>query len=466
MEARIIRGPEYEGYHNNSTLTIAAAWNELIDNAIDNGATDVWIENNGNSSTIRDNGSGIKNTTEDVERILMFHSGQNKNDEKKIGCYGLGIKEATMRLGKVVSIWSKATGYDPVVFDIPWYILTYDEKINCEKGKEIGIEHGTIITIFFDEEDIKNNRRLTPDKGSFKYYDKIIRERKLNIWDDEKLYSPSAIAVFDGKVKPDILDNVNYGGVKFDLKIGILAKTMGKDISGFYVYSVETSRYYQAGDKYLDGSISASDGLYISIGLRDTKANWRVDKNKRGVLNIDIVSKYLKEYRILDKWVTALYNGKKDETIKLVEKALNEIFGSVIGLIGKELREQTKEQSGTKHPKNIGIRREEAERVRETPEGYCKQRNPAKVKGYKVIEAYLDDRSRFLTVNRNGNELTVVLNRSNKRMLQLLINKNTVAVIMICYMAIRAELSQNKDLPHGLVYEIFRQNENFENLNM
>lgn len=462
MEARIIRGPEYEAFHNRSTLAIWAAWNELIDNSIDNGATDIWIENNGTSSTIRDNGAGIKNTIKDIERVLMFHSGQNKKDEKKIGCYGLGLKEATMKLGKVISVWSKAEGYGPITFNVPWYKLTNDEKILFENGADIGIEHGTIITIFYDEEDIKNNRDMAPDRKSFKYYDKIIKGRKINIWCDDKLYSTSADIVFDDKSNPDILKNINYGGVKFDLKIGILSKRL-ISLSGFYIYSVETLRYYSAGDKYLDGSISASDGLYVSIGLHNTKADWRVDTNKRSVNNIDIVSKYLKEYKILDKWIQALYNGKKDDTIRQVENTINEIFGVVSRMVGQEVRDKINKNTGPIEPKSTGIKRQEAEKIREHPDRDCRLRNQ-KVKGYTVKDCYLEDKTRFLSVQRNNNEMIIALNRSNKRMLQLLQNKNTIAVTMLVFIAIKAELSVDMELPNGIVYEIFRENENYENI--
>lgn len=459
MEARIIQGPAYPSYHN-SSLTVAASWNELIDNCIDNGATDIWIENNGTSSTIKDNGCGIKNTVEDVERFLMFHSGKNKDDESKIGCYGVGFKEATMRLGKITSVWSKAIGFDPITFDIPWYKLNYNEKILTAKGEDIGIDHGTIITIFYDDDDIKRNKNLTAGKLSFKLFDVIIKTNKLNIWSDDILYKPSVDPLFDEKIKPDIKTNIQYGGNKFDLKIGILNKNYNS-LSGFYIYSSESLRCYSVGDRTLD-NYNATDGLYISIGLHNTKRDWIVDKNKKIISNIDIVAKYFKEYGILDKWVAALYNGKKDETIEAVGNNLNKIFGSVEGLTGKELRTKTGENPGTKHPKNTEAKRLEAEKIRETPEGYCKQRIPNKIKGYKVIAVALDDKERFLTVNRNGNELTVVLNRSNKGVLQLLSNKNIMAVTILCYTAIQAELSEGKILFNGLVYEIFRQNENFE----
>jgi hypothetical protein len=134
-------------------------------------------------------------------------------------------------------------------------------------------------------------------------------------------------------------------------------------------------------------------------------------------------------------------------------------------MVVQEVRDKTVKNKGTIETKNTDIKRREAEKIREHPDRDVKLRS-SKVKGYKVIDSYLDDKTSFLTVNRNSYELTVVLNRNNKRMLQLLTNKNTIAVTMLAFIAIKAELSHEMELPYGLVYEIFRENENFQNINL
>lgn len=454
----------YRGYHNNSSLPPYQAWCELIDNSRDGGAKEVSINNNGKSSTLTDNGCGIKNTREDVERILRFNNDENQFDESKIGGFGLGFKEGCSRLGPVVSIWSKHEGCKPIEFTIDWRKVKGDYEIDWRVSQERDIPHGTSITVFYDDDDIKRGKELIPSRHTYKYYDRIMQKTDFKIIVDGQIQKPLAEPLFDNKYKVDVHNNVNFGGAKFDLKIGIL-NSHYKELSGFWVYSTDTGRLYMAGDSIL-GGLSAKEGLYVSIGLIDTKRDWEIDRNKRGVLNIDIVIKYLRDYGIIDKWIAALFQGKKDETVNIVENALNQIMGSVIGATGKEKRPGKKDNHGTIPSKNSGKKRKQAEEVDFGREGYCEKKNSGKVKGYKVIPSYLDDKYKFLVVNRNGNELTVVLNRNNKQILQLLTNRSTTALMIICYTAIKAELALDKELQHPLVYEIFRENGNFENINL
>ena len=207
------RGSEYDSFHYNTGLAYYMAWNELIDNSIDAGATEISFEEGNGSMTITDDGDGIADDEKSMERVIGMYDSPSKGIINKLGEYGIGLKEATMRLGKGIRIKSKAKGYQTIAIDIPWYKLDHDhiDYNTFDNGNQLG----TSITIFWDD-------IILPNAKSFTHYDKLIEEEKLAIYKPNgELYIPQA--------KPEIKDskkwpNLSIKGIKFNLEIGLFFK--------------------------------------------------------------------------------------------------------------------------------------------------------------------------------------------------------------------------------------------------
>jgi hypothetical protein len=458
----IERGNEYYSMHNNLGLEYYAAYNELIDNAIDNNATEIVFETTENSVTITDNGTGIKDTMEDMQRVLRMHRSSNIGNSSKIGEYGVGLKDATMRLGKGIFIKSKAPGCRAIEIDVPWKEINYEEGAKFRLASNGGDEQGTAITIFFDEEDTK--KIPAPSRTSFKYYDKLIKAKKLNITTNDKVYEPYIDPVFEGEAKT--YNNISFKGKQFDVKIGILSKSINSSLSGFYVYSNETLRYYQVADASLDGSIDAKDGLYVSIGLHGIKRDWPVDKNKRGIMNIDIVADYLdaNNDKYLGFWKAKLYNSKKVEKLTAIEQELAPYFGLTSTTIGEEKRNKGGSCKGTIEPVGTGKKREEAARVAQHLFKRVMQKGGIVPKGLNITDGYFD-KSKYLSIGRDGKELVVRMNRNNKFISDLLLNKsvNTIDVLKVLInLALKTNIVPENEIKYGLVDQLFTEHYSFE----
>ena len=449
--------------HNNSGLDYYLAYNELIDNAIDNNATEITIEHNHKSVIVSDNGTGIKDTQEDIERVLRMYRSSNERDELKIGEYGVGLKEATMRLGKGIFIKSKAPGCRSIEIDVPWKTLDFEQGLKVVYKENKKEQQGTRITIFFDESDRKPPP--PPGKTSFKYYENLIKNKKLKLILNDNEYTYQSEPQFE--TPPQIITGINFDGKKFDLKIGILIKSL-ISLSGFYVYSTETNRYYQYADANLGNTIDAKDGLYVSIGLYGTKIDWPVDKNKRGILNIDIVAKYLDTNRILFNWKQKLYNSKTTEICNEVARMLAPYFGLKGTNVGEEKRNKQNINKGTVKPVYSEKKRLFAERIAEHERKKVVQKYGYGITHMNIVDTDTLAEDKYLSISKGGeHELTIYMNKNNKFINKLITGKtiNTKEVLLhFITIAYKTNCLDPAKTYTDYVTELFTQHEAFNKI--
>lgn len=128
------------------------AMGDLIDNAVDAGAKNVWVVANKDHITIADDGNGMD--TDAVKRAITPWATARDMRIAKRGKYGIGLKAAGFSLGQYVEIHSKTKK------DLFHFILLDREKLREKddtrfKGShevtktwnDFKLKHGTIINI-------------------------------------------------------------------------------------------------------------------------------------------------------------------------------------------------------------------------------------------------------------------------------------------------------------------------------
>jgi hypothetical protein len=87
-------------------ISAASIVSELIDNALDAGATLIEVHVDAQKLLIRDNGSGI----EEMSRIHQIGSSGSATSNSKIGKFGVGAKDAMLAIGKRVTAVTRSNG--------------------------------------------------------------------------------------------------------------------------------------------------------------------------------------------------------------------------------------------------------------------------------------------------------------------------------------------------------------------
>jgi hypothetical protein len=448
----IERGTEYYGWHNNSGMEYFMAYNELIDNSIDNNATEIRFECTENTITIIDNGNGIKDTIEDMQKVLRMYKSDNTENASMIGQYGLGLKEATMRIGKAIVIRSKSEGCRAIEIDVPWYKLKFGEQVDF-RYLDNGHEKGTSITIFYADNE---PAPPIPTRRSFRYYDRIIKAGKLKIiMVDGNEYIPLPDPVFK---ESEIKEHCFVGGKRYDLEIGILDKSLRNNHkSGFYIYSKDTGRYFNYAQTTVVDDISARDGLFVSIGLHNTKENWKIDKNKRAILNIADIFDFAFQ-NIIDRWQTKIYKHTTAEFLDEIAKEMADEFG-LKAKVGKEKRNPRENETGGVKPVGTERERIEAEKVNEDNYGKVSERGGNRKIPYLDIHIATDGLPewQYLSVQK-ANSLKITLNQRNSFIQSLVKDPDKLAKQMIRTMvsiALNVHKINPNELKPDLVQDIF-----------
>jgi len=455
-------GNVYDSMHNNSGLPYYSAYCELIDNSIDNGASIIQFHKKKNSIVITDNGTGIASTTQHMMNVLRMYQSTRKDLHNKIGQYGIGLKEASMRLGQSVKITSLMEGYLPIEIIIFWKTITdYTEGASYRTLME-NIEPGTKIEIEYDASE--NSIPTLPGLTAFRFYNKIIEAGNLKIIQvDGTEYIPETNIEY--KTGPEIHENLSIGEKKIDVEIGIL-KPDAKVKSGFYVYSTETLRYYKFAETRLSEivkGIEARDGLYVSIGLQGTKTDWPVDKNKRDIINIDLVANSVEFFNILEKWKAKLYNETRNDILSKIEHDIASCFNLNAVSVGQEKRNKKEDgQKGTIHPKGTAKKRNEAEDITPHDNKFVIKRNgKKKMKGLTIVSASFNP-NKYLTVEETELMLTIKINKSNSFISDTLKNSTEYkqeTLKHFIYMALKTHFINPNEIKFNLVDEVFYQHE-------
>ena len=397
---KLHRGNEFLSFHNNTGLSYYVAWNELIDNSIDAGATEIRFECDNNSITIKDNGCGIKDTIEAMEGVIGMYNSTSKDDINKIGQYGIGLKEATMRLGEAIRIESRASGCNAIAIDIPWEKVDY-ENIDYSISDN-GHADGTSITIYGDDVSM-------PSLKSFEHYDKLIEDEHIIIYKcDGELYRP--------QVKPLIKEsklwsNLSVKGIRFNLEIGLLHDDYLSN-TGFNLYPKDKPRYFVRRAKHIGkNNIGIADGLFVNIELID---GWKPDRNKRDIIDIESIINLIDQNpEYLPRWRQKIQNTTKSKRIQDIEDRLNNLggFDSDIG------QQQRKKGASKGTVKEIGTPRKikEAESIKPHEYKSVVRRGSNKIKGYKVdVTPFINDHSKYGSILIENGRIVIRLNSNNQ----------------------------------------------------
>jgi hypothetical protein len=119
---------------------------ELIDNAIDAGASEVFISVGADEISVRDNGVGIVHSK--ISSILKFGKHEVSGACDSMGVYGVGAKDAMSGLGAFAEVRSVAAGelmtlrvdWDELARSSKWEAKARREKTNKPTGTEIIIK--------------------------------------------------------------------------------------------------------------------------------------------------------------------------------------------------------------------------------------------------------------------------------------------------------------------------------------
>jgi len=428
-KARLTLHNTYKPMHNSSGLKFDDANCELCDNSVDNKASIINIEITETYYRIIDNGTGIKDTIEDVERVLAMAKSSNEYISDAIGGYGVGLKEASMFIGKGMTIVSTAPGCKTIVIDLPWKDMDFSKDITWHILDNGDREQGTEITIYYDEADELENRPIKnrrPTISAFRNYARIMQAGLLKIY----------VNGIEQKIdEPELKEHKNYGkissqGFEFEFIMGELKENC-KAPYGFYIYSNETLRYIKSGSKSLDEETDAIAGLYVCISLLNSKNNWKISKNKNDILNIGVISDNWVFRNALEYWKGKIKQAKSSVMLEEIEDEFSKYmkFGYITGLQGS--RPAKGNNKGPVKPKDSGKKLYEWETVKPNNNGTAHQRSDnkqSKLKDIKIHPMIFRDYNidSLLSIDKGNNKINVNINLGNKFMKELVDNTKTV----------------------------------------
>jgi len=454
--ARILMYNTWESMHR-SSLKPHIAYNEFCDNSLDNEATKVSFIYKEYSVIIKDNGTGIKNTVEDVERVLAMSKSSKKENQNAIGHFGIGMKEAIMKLGKGCTIISTAPGCKTIMIDLPYKDMDFSQPVDWKIFNNGNNEQGTEIEIFFDDDYIPP----PPNHHSFKYFDRYIKSDKLEITLNGIIQS--------GSPEPKFKSFRNYGktsfqGYDFEFTMGELEDSC-KLPYGFYVYSNESLRYFLAGQKNLDENTEAIEGLYVLISLINTKKKWHFEKNKENISNISIISKSWEFRNALEYWKTKI---KRIKNTDLAKELTNNFapYESIIPGGYNAKRPNKGDNNGIIPPKGTERKAKFATEVEPNINGRYTPKGKNKFSAFNVafFPFSNNDKEKYGNTDKGNDKKSVNLNSSNALIKQCLTNKSIPSKTILRHLIgliLNADEIKGNELNMDLMGIIFHRHKYF-----
>lgn len=151
----------------NTNITYNEALGELIDNSLDSGATRVEIQLPpfGGCLVVADNGNGCDN----IESMLKLGK-HHKTNTTKLGRYGVGLKNASIGIGKLLTIETVKGGIKRRV-EVDWNGMNSWNDIEGTE-EETNEPNGTVIAIGQTVKSIRSEGDITKKLG-FTFYPAI-----------------------------------------------------------------------------------------------------------------------------------------------------------------------------------------------------------------------------------------------------------------------------------------------------
>lgn len=383
-----------------STVTLARALEEFIDNSLDAEATEVTIEVGSGSVSVLDNGIGCGNM-----QAMVTLGDRQVNERKKIGRFGIGLKETSMRLGPMLEITSRHEGMR--------YKTTPDWQRMVALGNWNFNEHrpipdpGASFTLIFIP-------KLRPDirRPSKKALEELELTYSPALWGGKRiLYNGSSFhATSFPKLTKTRKVSGEYEGRRWKLHAGIADGDLAPWRPGYTI--AFRDRLVAMGST--GGTFDYhSRNFFGYIELFEKKdSTWMLNRHKRGMIGEEdfLESLYPSVEEILKEAQTASRDLKFEKLGDEVSTILTAAIASMAE--GNRIREKRGkgDEEGASQPKNTGRQRENA--ANSDPRSPGSVRPPREGRGMKIIvnfDDFHDHRLGDVRVDRYKN--TVTLNK-------------------------------------------------------
>lgn len=369
----------------NTDINYPEALSELVDNSLDSGAdrVDIHIDKAGGKVVVSDNGCGVA----DFSSLITL--GEHcKHETTKLGRYGVGFKNATIGLCKLVIVESKGR-----CARIDWESIQYsdDGKWRLDVGDASSpVTSGTKLTLtnllrFAKLKSVATALAKNFSPALWAGRQIFICGERLTPW--EKPQMQSRICV----------ENTHPSGdFGYTLEAGIVEGNSDEPFLIIYEHRIIGGTSEPCGEYSTGGRF---------FGLITLFGEWPLLKHKDGVSD-SAEAAWL--YRSVKEDCEDLL--KSCETMgELVETdEISSELSSVLGVIYGQPKRKPSNEEGTKKPKQTNRKVKRAERV--AGEGDAAQKRSRR--GFHVEYACLDP-DRLYSVSVNSSRVSVILNSNH-----------------------------------------------------
>jgi hypothetical protein len=207
----------------NTNITYVEAIGELVDNSLDSGATRVEIQlpNYGGCLVVADNGNGCDN----IESMLKLGK-HHKTNTTRLGRYGVGLKNASIGIGKLLTIETVKGGIKRRV-EVDWNGMNSWNDIEGTEDETNG-PAGTTIVIGQTVKSIRSEGDITKKLG-FTFFPAIRDGKSIAI--SGKAIKPWSI--------PEMSDAIESEDFNYEFNVGykVTAGLVNRNDEGPFILS-------------------------------------------------------------------------------------------------------------------------------------------------------------------------------------------------------------------------------------
>lgn len=392
----------------NAPIRLTTALAELVDNSLDAGATSVEISSDGEALTVRDNGNGCA----DVAKMLQL-GGHKATKTTQLGCYGVGLKDATIPIGDRLTIETFNDGTRRVA-DINWDELAANGWETDIDATEADGQTGTTITV----SQLRRDLRLASVVEAFEF------TFAPAIWSGAKI-------CVDGEgvrawrmplITPEIDQTVDHPSLpaSFRVRAGRCDQPHAHQ-----PFVIAYRHRVICGTDEPCGEYTTTSKFIAFVELR---GRWRLHKNKDGVVKDAPQTRWL--YQQLQAICAELLERESAATDSVetaeIEAEIAESLGCVVGKPKRpgDVESKPRPDSDTERERKV----REAAVVDPNDDGGARQRNPGGKRGFSLCFDQIPD-GMLGRVDVNGRRISVKLNSDHPF---IVANRKNRAAIVLC----------------------------------
>lgn len=378
------------------------ALGELIDNSLDQAATEVDVFLDGESVVVSDNGNGCAN----LPSMLRLGS-HSRTKDTRLGRYGVGLKNVAMGLGELLEIATRQNGIERRA-RVDWAALRDSGSWNNIQGEE-------------EETTKPNGTEITISQLRTPVFQLASINNRLSFMFAPALWAGKRISLHTGRqpirvdpwtiptmAEPIEFEDVHTSGVGFRLRAGIVENNSEAPFILSYEHRII-------------GGTSEPLGRYSSmnrfLGFVELFGNWPLLKHKNGIQTSD-VGRWLHE-TIHDVCEPLLEKIQQEGNSVVLDEIAAELEVTLGELFGKAKRPNSGSKKGGIDEKGTHRTVKQAETV-EPNNGIVFQRdsdNPRKRKKHGISFIYArfaEDDYRIGKVDVNEKRVEIQLNENHK----------------------------------------------------